>query len=274
MKYYDICTCVQLNTGRLSIRYTTAWQVFKSLFIEGNDGMTELLEVSEEVVQKWQSIVNIMAKIIDIPAALIMRIDGHDIEVFVSSQSKGNPYQRGDREHLIGSGIYCEAVVKSKKKLLIPNALIDNEWKDNPDIKLHIISYLGFPILMPSGKVFGTICVLDNKENSYSPTYEELILQLKELIESHLSLLQMNKTLEDTNKQLNDFLGEIKTLRGILPICAQCKKVRNDEGYWNQIERYIEQHSNASFSHAICPECAEKLYGNENWYNKKDFNKE
>ena len=137
-----------------------------------------------------------------------------------------------------------------------------------------MISYLGFPILMPSGKVFGTICVLDTKENSYSTTYEELILQLKELIESHLSLLQMNKTLEETKKHLKDFLEEIKTLRGILPICAQCKKVRDDEGYWNQIERYIEQHSYASFSHAICPECAEKLYGNENWYKKKDVNKE
>ncbi len=235
--------------------------------------MTELLEIPEEVIQKWQRLVNIMAKLISVPAGLIMMIDGHDIEVFVSSQSEGNPYHRGDSERLIGSGLYCETVVKSQKKLLVPNALTDNDWKNNPDIKLNMISYLGFPIVMPSGKVFGTICVLDNKENNYSTTYEELILELKELIESHLSLLQMNKTLEAKNKQLNDSLEEIKTLRGILPICAQCKKVRDDEGYWNQIEGYIERHSDASFSHGLCPECMDKLYGDQDWYKKRDRDK-
>ncbi len=235
--------------------------------------MTELLEVPEEIIQKWQRLVNIMAKLISVPAGLIMMIKGPDIEVFVSSQSKGNPYHRGDREHLIDSGLYCETVVKSKKKLLVPNALTDNDWKNNPEIKLNMISYLGFPIMMPSGKVFGTICVLDNKENTYSTTYEDLILELKELIESHLSLLQMNKTLEVKNKQLNDSLEEIKTLRGILPICSQCKKVRDDDGYWNKIEGYIESHSEALFSHSLCPECADNLYGDQDWYKKGDGDK-
>jgi hypothetical protein len=54
--------------------------------------------------------------------------------------------------------------------------------------------------------------------------------------------------------------AEVKTLRGLLPICASCKKIRDDEGYWNQIESYIGQHSEAQFSHSICPECAKKLY--------------
>ena len=53
---------------------------------------------------------------------------------------------------------------------------------------------------------------------------------------------------------------EITTLRGILPICSNCKKIRDDDGYWNQIESYIHEHSHAKFSHGICPECAKKLY--------------
>jgi len=53
---------------------------------------------------------------------------------------------------------------------------------------------------------------------------------------------------------------EIKTLRGILPICASCKNIRDDKGYWNQIEAYIRDHSEAEFSHSICPDCAKKLY--------------
>lgn len=62
------------------------------------------------------------------------------------------------------------------------------------------------------------------------------------------------------NAELQDALAEVKTLRGILPICSSCKKIRDDEGYWNQLETYIQEHSEAVFSHGICPECAKKLY--------------
>ena len=54
--------------------------------------------------------------------------------------------------------------------------------------------------------------------------------------------------------------NDIKTLRGLLPICASCKKIRDDNGYWNQIEQYISDHSEADFSHSICPECSNLLY--------------
>jgi PAS domain S-box-containing protein len=60
--------------------------------------------------------------------------------------------------------------------------------------------------------------------------------------------------------ELQDALANVKTLRGLIPICASCKKIRDDTGYWNQIESYIKQHSQAQFSHGICPECAQKLY--------------
>jgi len=60
--------------------------------------------------------------------------------------------------------------------------------------------------------------------------------------------------------ELRRTLGEVKTLRGFLPICSSCKKIRDDQGYWQQIESYIRQHSEAEFSHGICPECAGKLY--------------
>ncbi|MFO7558500.1 MAG: DUF3365 domain-containing protein [Desulfobacterales bacterium] len=65
---------------------------------------------------------------------------------------------------------------------------------------------------------------------------------------------------ERTIAELQATLKEIKTLRGILPICSHCKKIRDDEGYWDQIESYIKEHSEADFSHSICPDCAQKLY--------------
>jgi Ca2+/Na+ antiporter len=66
-------------------------------------------------------------------------------------------------------------------------------------------------------------------------------------------------------------IQEVRVLRGFLPICSSCKKIRDDRGYWTQIEGYIKEHSEAEFTHSICPECAEKLY--PDFYKKMDFRK-
>jgi hypothetical protein len=60
--------------------------------------------------------------------------------------------------------------------------------------------------------------------------------------------------------QLQETLDKVKTLKGLIPICASCKKIRDDRGYWNQIEVYIREHSDADFSHGMCPECMKKWY--------------
>ena len=67
---------------------------------------------------------------------------------------------------------------------------------------------------------------------------------------------EKSKAIEELQKALE----RVKTLSGLLPICASCKKIRDDQGYWNQIEAYIAKHSEAEFSHGICPGCARKLY--------------
>jgi len=68
--------------------------------------------------------------------------------------------------------------------------------------------------------------------------------------------------------ELKSALEEIKTLRGIIPICSTCKKIRSDEGQWTKIETYVEQHSDALFSHGLCNDCMDKHYGKELWYKK------
>ncbi|HCY83675.1 MAG TPA: hypothetical protein DHV36_00905 [Desulfobacteraceae bacterium] len=67
-------------------------------------------------------------------------------------------------------------------------------------------------------------------------------------------------------KKLEQALEEIKTLKGILPICSRCKKIRDDQGDWNYIESYISNHSDASFSHGMCPQCLDDTYGTQDWY--------
>jgi hypothetical protein len=81
-----------------------------------------------------------------------------------------------------------------------------------------------------------------------------------ELQKRNNELADMSNALHDNNKALQTALNEVKTLKGILPICASCKKIRDDKGYWNQIESYIHDHSEAEFSHGICPECVKKMY--------------
>jgi|GEM_PF-6081523 len=77
---------------------------------------------------------------------------------------------------------------------------------------------------------------------------------LEELVE------ERTKQLREANRELANALANVKTLTGLLPICSNCKKIRNDGGYWEQIELYISEHTNADFSHGLCPDCAEKLY--------------
>ena len=71
-------------------------------------------------------------------------------------------------------------------------------------------------------------------------------------------LLQREKELK---QRVEESLAQIKTLGGLIPICSNCKKIRDDKGYWNQLEKYLKEHSEAEFTHGICPECKEKLYG-------------
>jgi hypothetical protein len=91
--------------------------------------------IPEPILEKWQDIVNLMAEMLDVPAGLIMRILGEDIEAFVTSSTERNPYHRGDSGHFWGSGLYCETVVTKNHELLVPNALFDEAWRNNPDVK-------------------------------------------------------------------------------------------------------------------------------------------
>ncbi|MFC1524343.1 MASE3 domain-containing protein [Thermodesulfobacteriota bacterium] len=81
--------------------------------------------------------------------------------------------------------------------------------------------------------------------------------KLNQEIENRIKIQQEKEQLIDELKQA---LEEIKTLKGILPICSHCKNIRDDQGYWSQIEQYIHDHSEAQFSHGICPDCMKKHY--------------
>lgn len=159
-------------------------------------------EIVSEVIQKWQFLIDVTAKIVNVPSGLIMKLHKDTIGVYVKSNTDGNPYVAGEEAKLI-YGSYCETVIGTQKHLLVPDATKSSVWKDyNPDVDINMISYLGLPINWPDGEVFGTVCLLDNKENNYNQDYIDLLGQVKSQIETDLQLLVANKQLVDLNRDL------------------------------------------------------------------------
>jgi hypothetical protein len=118
---------------------------------------------------------------------------------------------------------------------------------------------------MVHGEQAGTIrvCYLEEKpEESEGPFLAEerkLLNSVADLLGRSAERKQAKDEREKLIIELQEALGRVKTLSGFLPICASCKKIRNDKGYWEQLEAYITKHSEALFSHGLCPECAQKL---------------
>ena len=100
-----------------------------------------------------------------------------------------------------------------------------------------------------------------HKDNEVLKNKNGEIKKAHRLLEKEINERKViEKQREKLISELKDSIGKIKTLSGLIPICASCKKIRNDQGYYEQIEQYIMQHTDANFTHGICPECTIKLF--------------
>lgn len=162
--------------------------------------------VDEKLRMAWQKIVDMLADVINVPAALVMQVHPTTIEVFSTSNSgSANPYEQGESAKL-GSGLYCETVLRSQAPLLVTNALTDPDWNHNPDLELGMIFYYGVPLLWPDGTAFGTLCILDCQERQLANWAQNLIHILQKNIESGLKILYMQQQTLQTTLQLNQAL--------------------------------------------------------------------
>lgn len=151
-------------------------------------------DISPMVLAKWQSLADLAAKSIGVAAGLIMRISPEDIEVCTASSDQ-DTYHTEERERL-GLGLYCETVVGTRDILNIPDALADEQWKDNPDIPRGMVAYLGMPLKWPDGEIFGTICVLDKEAHPFSNLHIEVLAHLRMAAEADLHMLSERQRLE------------------------------------------------------------------------------
>lgn len=164
---------------------------------------------------KWQAFLDRIAVAFKVPAALVMRVWPEQIEVLLSSHSDGNPYEEKEKADL-GTGLYCETVMATRRQLAVPNALEDPVWRDNPDVKLNMICYLGVPLLWPDNSIFGTLCVLDSQTRNFSDAHQAALWKVKDLIEKDFATFcetgrdkSEGRTAQDWEKEIEVMIGSL-----------------------------------------------------------------
>ena len=173
---------------------------------------TREIAIPSDVLRKWQRIVDLLANIVRVPSAVVCKLEPPDdtfYRIVANSNSEGNPF-RMDETFSMDIGTFCETVIKSREPLLVANALEDEQWKSAPEIQVGMVSYLGFPVLWPDGRMFGTICVLDDKTNRYSDLYQELLLHCRDVLQGDLqTLARVASELEEQRAHLSALFARV-----------------------------------------------------------------
>ena len=172
--------------------------------------MGEKPRIPEDMLAKWQRVVDILARLLDVPAGLIMKRSPPEHRVFISSANPDNPYRIGDA-FTLDTGLYCDTVMRDRRLLLVRDAMQDPSWDRNPDLKHGMVFYLGLPLAWPDGTLFGTICVLDGKTNDQAITYTNLLREFREVIESDLKYLVEVTERKHAQQKLQEARDELES---------------------------------------------------------------
>lgn len=163
--------------------------------------------IPPKVQSAWQTTVDLIADIMQVPSAIITRVFPPYVEVFTASATPDNPYHAGQSVELAKH--YCEEVVAQKRQFFLSNARKSPQWNRAPELKYNMVSYLGYPLAWPNGEIFGTICVLDSKENHYSKTYQGLIQQFQNIVQLQLRTIYESQVLKQTIANRDTFFSII-----------------------------------------------------------------
>ncbi len=151
------------------------------------------------------------------------------------------------------------AIAYKRRTAVFDNDFMNSQWVEfMPPGHVALRNVLFAPLNIEARTV--GLIGLANKLSDFTDRDAEMATIFGELAAIALQNSRSIELLNEKTASLEKALAEARTLRGLLPICASCKKIRDDKGYWNQIESYIKEHSLAEFSHGICPECAKRLY--------------
>ena len=153
---------------------------------------------------------------------------------------------------------FCAHAILQTEPLIVRDALKDLRFSDSALVtrEPHIRFYAGFPLSSREGFALGTLCAIDRRPRQLSDRQKTAMQALSRQV---MALLELRRV----SARMAEALANVKTLYGLLPICAWCKRIRNDQGYWSQVEAYLREHTEADFTHGICPDCFEQQRSKE-----------
>jgi HAMP domain-containing protein len=180
-----------------------------------------------------------------------------DMSLLVASRVPGKIIRAGSRTMLyaIASMLLAGVIIFFGLRLILQRVIVSPV--SNLTERMMMVGRTGDLSARLSMKRRDEIGVLGKEFDSMLEKLEE---KDRELVTANAKLEEEVNERQRLINELKKALSEVKTLSGLLPICAHCKKIRDDKGYWNQIESYIHKHSDAKFSHGMCPDCFKQLY--------------
>ena len=194
--------------------------------------------------QSYDDLTSLAASICGVPIALISLVDDHR-QWFKSKV--GLDVSETPRDIS-----FCAHAIRGKTTMVVDDVHGDQRFCNNPLVtgSPHIRFYAGVPLQTPSGDSIGTLCVIDAEPRQLS---QQQLSSLEALARQVVIQLELRRV----SAQLVDAMDKIKMMGNLIPICSYCKGVRNDKGYWQNVESFIKSYSNVEFSHGVCDRCME-----------------
>jgi GAF domain-containing protein len=172
---------------------------------------------------------------------------------------------------------FCAHAILSPEVFLVPDASQDPRFATNPLVvgEPRIRFYAGAPLAAPNGHRLGALCVIDRVPRQLDPGQLEALRILGRQVMAQVVLGknihdlaaalrerdELEQDMRDLIGDLNEANAEVRTLKGLLPVCYSCKKVRDDRGYWEHVEAYMSKSLGVDATSSICPECLQKRFG-------------
>ncbi|WDG08980.1 GAF domain-containing protein [Vibrio campbellii] len=169
------------------------------------------LKQDNNLLMGWNEVLTRVAEILEVPVALVMKVNADKIGAYHKNNNQENPYTIDEYTRYDGSGFYCERVVKTNDMLHVENALENEDWRDGPNIALGMIAYLGIPLWNVDNSVFGTICLLDSKPNPFSDKAKSFLYSFKQAFELQLKILAK----QQLAYQKQDFYSQVLMAQGV-----------------------------------------------------------
>ena len=216
---------------------------------------TELPAIPPDTISSWQRVVDLVARLARVPAALIMRTELPKHSVLVSSRTEGNPYGVG-REYELNDSLYCHGVFENDGELVVEDALRDPAWADNADLDHGMSFYIGYPLKWPCGQLFGTICVLDRHRNEHALVFREGLQAFAGVVEANLrsvveiaererleaALQQSLDKLEERVAERTRELAEANTALRVLISNIEASQREHDDQILREINTLVVPH--------------------------------